>query len=227
MIRLIAFGARFLLTVICETIRLKEKGFDLVSERFAQPHQSVIFAFWHNRIFYLTYYLARRFVRPGHKLVVLSSLSWDGEIMACLESKLGATVVRGSTSRRAKRGILELCRMARPNKKGQSAGYSPVLTVDGPRGPKYQIQPGIIFVAQKTGLPIVPISYQPSRCYIFNSWDNFILPLPFSRIKVCYGKPLLAKKDMTQEEITRLRHELKEELLRISGEIPNDVTLPT
>ncbi len=215
---LISALTRLFLVVICETIRFKEVDFGLVNKQLTQPQQSVIFAFWHNRIFYLTYYLARRFIRRGYKLVVLSSLSQDGEIMAQLESKLGAFVVRGSSSRRGRQGLLELYRLARPNKNGQSSGYSPVLTVDGPRGPKYEIQPGVILLAQKTGLPILPVSYQINRCYIFNSWDSFILPLPFSRAQVCYGKPILVKKDLTEREIIQIRHELKKELLKISGE---------
>jgi lysophospholipid acyltransferase (LPLAT)-like uncharacterized protein len=215
---LITTLARLFLAVVCETIYTKEIGFDLVKKYLASPQQSAIFAFWHNRIFYLTYYFAKRFIRQGFKPVVLSSLSRDGEIMARLESKLGAFVVRGSSSRRGRQGLLELYRLARPAKNGQPSGFSPVITVDGPRGPKYEIQPGIILIAQKTGLPIIPISYQVTRSYIFNSWDNFILPLPFARVTVHYGKPIIIPGNLTKTETAQLKHELKQELLKISGE---------
>jgi hypothetical protein len=210
--------ARLFLTVVCETIRFKEEGFNLVREWLGPEHRPVILAFWHNRIFYLTYYLAKYCIRRGHKLVVLSSLSRDGEIMARLETQLGAAVVRGSSSRRGRQGFVELCRLATPDKNGMRATYSPVITVDGPRGPKYEIQPGIILLAQKTGLPIIPVSYRPSLSYIFDSWDKFILPLPFSRVQVRYGNPIRVKKDVSPEESIKLRIALREELLKISGE---------
>jgi hypothetical protein len=191
---------------LCRSTRFDEVDADYTRQYVLHKRRNVIFAFWHNRLFYMTYFLATRYLWRGHKVVVFSSYSKDGEIMAGLESSLGAAVVRGSTSKGAIEGLINLYRKA-------LSGYSPVITPDGPRGPKYEVQDGILFLAKKTGFPIIPISYTADQFYRFKSWDRFIVPLPFAHIKVIYGEPIIASDDMGKEE---LRKQIKDALMTIT-----------
>jgi lysophospholipid acyltransferase (LPLAT)-like uncharacterized protein len=116
-----------------------------------------------------------------------------------METSLGAQVVRGSSSRNSRQGLLEMYRTA-------ASGVSPVITPDGPRGPKYQVKSGLVFLAQKTGFPIIPLTYTIDRAYRFKSWDNLILPAPLSRATVIYGDPIFVPRDVNKvqrEEFTR------------------------
>jgi lysophospholipid acyltransferase (LPLAT)-like uncharacterized protein len=196
---------RWFLFALCRTTRIEEINAAYVKDYVFNKQKNVIFAFWHNRLFYMTYFLATRYLWRGHKLVVFSSYSKDGEIMARLETALGAAVIRGSTSKGAIEGLINLYRKA-------LSGYSPVVTPDGPRGPKYEVQDGIIFLAKKTGFPVIPVSYQANRSYKFNSWDNFIIPLPLAHIKIIYGEPIIARDDTDKEG---LRERIKTALMKI------------
>ncbi|MDI6732915.1 MAG: lysophospholipid acyltransferase family protein [Planctomycetota bacterium] len=206
MIALYSFLGKMVLFGLCRATRFEEINAGYVRNYIFQKKQNLIFAFWHNRLFYMTYFLAMKYVRRGHKVVVFSSYSKDGEIMARLETSLGAAVVRGSTSKGAIEGLINLYR------KTQS-GFSPVITPDGPRGPKYEVQDGLLFLAQKTSFPVIPVSYTPTKSYRFNSWDNFMIPLPFSRVKVIYGEPIVANTTHSREE---LRKKIKEALMKIT-----------
>lgn len=90
--------------------------------------------------------------------------------------------------------------------KASEDGYDIAITPDGPRGPRYRVQNGIIELARRTGMPIIPISFNASRKKVFRSWDRFLLPYPFSRGVFIFGKPLLVPQQMSESlfEQTRL-----------------------
>jgi lysophospholipid acyltransferase (LPLAT)-like uncharacterized protein len=93
-----------------------------------------------------------------------------------------------------------------------------VVIPDGPRGPRFKAQPGVIALAQKTGFPIIPVAYSARKIKIFNSWDRFILPFPFTPCRVVYGDPVYVpqKADKTTQALCRLQ--LEEQLCRITAE---------
>jgi hypothetical protein len=68
-------------------------------------------------------------------------------------------------------------------------GHSAVITPDGPHGPVFKMHPGVIFLAQKSGVPIIPAACALSRKKIIRSWDKYQFPLPFSRVEAAYGAP--------------------------------------
>ena len=146
-------------------------------ERLESEGSNFIYAMWHSRQMFLMY------THRNRRACALVSLSRDGEYIARLLPKFGISVVRGSTSKGGPQALLALLDMA-----GQ--GYHPVITPDGPRGPACTTQQGVIFLAQKTGLPIVPIACGLSHKAVFNSWDKFQLPLPFGKAAVVYGNPV-------------------------------------
>jgi len=119
----------------------------------------------------------------GRRAAALVSRSSDGEFINGALRLLGYETVRGSSSKGAARALILLLRKA-------GEGFSLAMTPDGPKGPARKAQPGALYLAQKTGLPILPISCATAWRIVFNSWDRFNFPLPFSRAAIVYGEPL-------------------------------------
>ena len=161
----------------------------------------IIYAFWHNRIFYLAYLYRKTNVG------IMVSKHKDGEMITMVMKKLGLTAIRGSTTRGGIRALIEIIRYAR------NTNNSIAFTPDGPKGPKYTIQEGILIAARETGYPIVPVTWYAKRKIIFNSWDNFIFPLPFNKFTTIYGNPIFVSK---KDNIERKKQELRAELIRIT-----------
>lgn len=122
----------------------------------------------------------------NHPYLTLSSRSKDGEYAAYISKKLGHIPVRGSS----KKGTVEKGGKEAMEIYTQqvSAGFNGGITVDGPKGPRRKVKPGILLIAQKTGAGILPITASYNNCWEFNSWDRFKIPKPFSKISINYGK---------------------------------------
>jgi lysophospholipid acyltransferase (LPLAT)-like uncharacterized protein len=117
--------------------------------------------------------------------------------------------VRGSTSRRGPQALLELTTWA-------ERGYDLTITPDGPRGPCYQIQEGVMSLAQVTGLPVVPVAFNVNWKLRVKSWDRFQIPLPFTRCEVVVGRVMRVPAETTDAERESLRQQLEAELRAIS-----------
>ncbi|MCH6568387.1 MAG: lysophospholipid acyltransferase family protein [Nitrospinae bacterium] len=159
-----------------------------------------ILAVWHGQLFFFVYYYR------DQAIPVMMSHSADGEILARLVNSLGFFPVRGSSSRGGMAAFREVVRLL---KEGRGTGFAP----DGPRGPRCLVQPGIIELARASGRPILPASFAARRRVVFNSWDRFVVPLPFSRAVVIYGEPLEVRPD-DDGEAARLA--LEEQLIAIT-----------
>lgn len=173
------------------------------------PH--MIFALWHNRVA-LSPILYKRYVRvfnSHRRMAGLVSASRDGGLLARVLEDFGIETIRGSSSRRGGQALIELTSCA-------ERGWDLAITPDGPRGPRYEAQEGVIATAQLTGLPIVPISYHLNWKIRLNSWDGFQIPLPFARCNVVSAKPIVIPRDVTDEEREALRKELEQSLREIS-----------
>jgi len=97
-----------------------------------------------------------------------------------------------------------------------NVGYDAGITPDGPRGPKYVCQDGVISLAQLTQAPIIPVSWDVTRKVVVNSWDNFMVPLPFARATLRIGAPMVVAAGLSDEEFEQKRLEL-ENVLRALG----------
>ncbi len=172
-----------------------------IREKYEKEGIPIIYAFWHNRIFYLPY-----LYRKTHTGVMVSKHK-DGEIIAKVMNKLKLKPVRGSTSRGGIRALIEIIRYAQKSKNAIA------FTPDGPRGPKYVIQEGVLIAARETGFPIVPIAWNAKRRKELHSWDNFLLPFPFNKFITVYGEPIFIKKTDNLEE---KKQKLYTELMRIT-----------
>src|ERR1035437_10192487 len=117
--------------------------------------------------------------------------------------------LRGSSSRRGPQALLELTGWA-------ERGYDLAITPDGPRGPRYVVQEGIMALAQVTGRPIIPASYQLRWKIQVKSWDRFQIPLPFSRCEMVLGQPVWVPRELTDAGREILRQQLEATLKEIS-----------
>lgn len=199
---LIGLLGKNLVNLIGKTVRIR-----VVDYEKAKAHvesRRFILAFWHSRILLVSY------LYQGWGGVALVSSSNDGEITARILQRQGHDTIRGSTSRYA---VRSLARLIRALKKDVRPG---AVVPDGPRGPRFRVQTGVITLAQKTGYAIVPISYSGKRLKIFSSWDRFILPCPFTHATVMYGMPLSVPAKIDAHQRERYRAILEEEMKRIT-----------
>jgi len=148
-----------------------------IKTRNSPARTDFIYALWHSQLAFMIY------AKRNTWISVLVSKSGDGEYVARILRKFGLNTIRGSTSRGASQSLMEL--MERAGK-----GFPVALTPDGPRGPKGKVQQGIVYLAQKTGMEILPGGVWLSNKITFNSWDNFELPLPFGKAALVYGNPI-------------------------------------
>ena len=171
----------------------------------------VIFCIWHNRLATCIKVLDvyRRPHNAGAGMAALISASKDGAFLSRILEWFDVQPVRGSSSRRGAQAMLELTTWA-------ERGHDLTITPDGPRGPCYQIQDGIMSLAQVTGLPIVPITFNLNWKIKVKSWDRFQIPLPFARCDVCVGKTFRVPENVSDEEREELRRQLETEMRAIT-----------
>jgi lysophospholipid acyltransferase (LPLAT)-like uncharacterized protein len=169
--------------------------------------QPAIYCIWHNRLaLSMKFYWA--FVRPRKKTVGLAAMvsaSKDGGLLARILEDFGVQPVRGSSSRRGPQALLELTSWA-------ERGYDLAITPDGPRGPRYVVQEGVTSLAQLTSLPIIPASCHLRSRITLKSWDQFQIPLPFSKCIMRFGKPVHVPREAPDEQRESLRLELERRL---------------
>jgi lysophospholipid acyltransferase (LPLAT)-like uncharacterized protein len=187
---------------------------------FSDPHgmmeagrdRPFILCAWHNRLAYAMVAI-REGIQPktGRRMAAMVSASRDGAFLVEILRAFDVEPVRGSTSRRGRQALLELSRQVK-------AGLHLGITPDGPRGPCYEIQDGILSLAQLTGLPIVPLGCQARRKVRFKSWDRFQLPWPLTRCDVAFGEPLEVPRKATDEQRNALKDDLKRRMMEINPE---------
>ncbi len=192
--------ARALIATCRTRIVAGEKRLDRIAEN------PVIFAAWHNRIFYFSVFAPKYLISRGIKLAMMSSLSKDGAIGASLGQRSGLRVVRGSAHRGGTEGFRRFYRVMKKE------SCSTILLPDGSRGPIYKAKMGVAMLAKLTGAPVVPISYQAERCWRVRSWDRLIIPKPFSRIAVVVGDDLAIERDADDEALERGRARIESAL---------------
>lgn len=186
------------------TLRFQVEDRAGVVGRPAEPRY--IGALWHNRLLLLPSVIQRYL--PQRQGAALISASKDGALLAALVERFGFQAVRGSSSRRGASALLQLADI-------MAGGRDVVITPDGPRGPAYQLGQGIIFLAQKSGAAVVPINLEYSSCWRLRSWDRFILPRPFSRVRVTFGEPHAVAATATEEEFETERLRLQAAMMRM------------
>ena len=163
-----------------------------------------IWVFWHNRMFLIPW--LRENLIPGQEGAFLTSPSGDGSIIADACSDFKLKPVRGSSSRRGAQAMVELAHYV---KTGHDIGITP----DGPRGPRYHMNLGVIKLAQLTGAELMPVHIRYDHAFRFKTWDGFLLPMPFSGVEIEFGKPFAVPRRMTEEQCEAERLQLEETLV--------------
>jgi lysophospholipid acyltransferase (LPLAT)-like uncharacterized protein len=175
---LLALGFGFY-RIWARTLRLHiEDPHDVVAFVRQQP---VIFAIWHNRLLMLPRVFDPSF--PTRQSYGLISASRDGDMIANWIERAGYGTIRGSSSRKGVAALRQLMDTL-------AANGNVLFTPDGPRGPVYQVSQGVVFLAQKSGAPIVPIHMEYSSCWRLKSWDRFVVPRPFATLRAIFGAPI-------------------------------------
>jgi hypothetical protein len=177
------------------TLRWRVEGLHHVEAIRAAGREPVM-AFWHGRILPATFYFRRR------GIVVITSENFDGEWIARIIERFGYGTARGSTSRGARKAMLQL---VRDMQQGRPAGF----TLDGPRGPAGVAQPGALWLARTTGNPVLPFHLEASRYWSLRSWDRTQIPKPFSTVALVVGEPMPVPADATDGGLDRWRVELE------------------
>ncbi len=163
-----------------------------------------IFCCWHNKLFLGPHLLPRNRV-----INALQSSHSDGMITSLAFKYLGINVILGSSKRG---GMLAFRKMVKRLQSGESIAITP----DGPKGPKEQVKEGIIKLAQITNTPIIPLVWTTKKYKTINSWDNFVLPYPFSKGMYCFGKPIKIKKNINIDKLELERQNLENEIIRLT-----------
>ena len=200
---LIAFGFRFL-QLWARTLRFEiDDRAGIVGRPVTENY---IGALWHNRLLIFPLILRRFF--PNRHGAALISASRDGDLLADGVKRFGYDVIRGSSSRLGASAILQLTQVL-------ASSRDVVITPDGPRGPVYELGPGIIFLAQRSGAAVLPMNLEYSRCWRLGSWDRFIIPQPFSKVRVLISRPLRVKQTSTPEEFEAERRRVQDAMMEL------------
>lgn len=202
--RLAVYLGAFILEVLWRTSRLKIVGKDRL-EALLKEQGSVVPVFWHQHLLMGARFMASRRIK-GLKPGFMISPSVDGQAPTMLAEFYGCHVVRGSgsyTGVRAVRGVYNAI---------VKEGISPTITPDGPRGPRFKMKPGAIFTAQISGKAVVPIAYAASPAKLLKTWDKFVVPAPFAKLRIAIGEPYFPPKRMTDEEMAAAEKELERRL---------------
>ena len=201
-----AFGwaARIVATVWLRTCRISVFGRG-IEENYLRdnPGKGLLYASWHRGLFFIIYWYRNR------DAVSIASSSEDGELAAQAAKRFGWITARGSSSRGGRKAYREMEALI---KKGHKGG----LVADAPRGPRFVSKPGIIFMAKKTGIPIIPVIWSADRFWKLKSWDRTIIPKAFCRIVVLYADNYISvPADASRQECEQYRQQLDRVLNQI------------
>ncbi|MGB1131100.1 MAG: lysophospholipid acyltransferase family protein [Haloferula sp.] len=192
--------AGWLMRMWCATLRMQivdRSGLEKIGE-------PVLYALWHNRIFVVPR-AWQKLCGKHRKAVVLTSASHDGAMLARAVGVFGIGSVRGSSSRRGVAALVAL-------RKAVKAGKDCCITPDGPRGPRYVLQPGLVKLAETSGAPVVPIHAEFSAVWKLKSWDRFHLPKPFSRVRVIFDEALAVPSGLSEDDFETWRKRIEDKL---------------
>lgn len=195
-IKLFSFFVWLGTNVLCHTLRYRVHDPEGWLRGLRRRH-SKIWACWHGQQL-IGFYIFR-----ARGTGILSSLSRDGDISSSIMRLFGWRIMRGSSTRGGARGLLELLRFLK-------AGGEIALTPDGPSGPAYHIEPGIIYLAAKTGVPIVPLGLAARPAWTAPSWDRFLIPGPFARCVVFFGPAFHVREQVGEANLPEIRKSLAE-----------------
>jgi lysophospholipid acyltransferase (LPLAT)-like uncharacterized protein len=199
-LRIIIWLGYWVIRLIGPTLRVSISCEDGAQETLEQ--RPLIASFWHSCMIPATYICRDLGVR------VMSSNSYDGEYMGRIIRKFGFVAVKGSSSRNAVRALLGL-------RRALGDGWTVAFTLDGPRGPRHKVKPGPVALARSSGVPLTMFHAAVDKAWVLNSWDRMMIPRPFSRVLLRFGKLIPVPADASDEEVERYTAALQAALDRV------------
>ncbi|MEO7714994.1 MAG: lysophospholipid acyltransferase family protein [Capsulimonas sp.] len=173
---------------VSRTVHLRAVREDQVEKIRSETGKGVILATWHGR----TLLPITRFHRRSYWAMI--STSRDGEYQYWIFKRFGFNIVRGSSSARG--AVEATLKLIKALKGGGVLAHTP----DGPRGPSRSAHTGTVYLAMKSGCPIIPVGIGASSCKLLNTWDQYMIPMPFSKAVMLYGDPIYIPSDAKSEE---------------------------
>ena len=199
-LRIIISLGYWLIRLIGPTLRVSISYEEGAQETLGQ--RPLIGSFWHSCLIPATYICRNLGVR------VMSSNSYDGEYMGRIIHKFGFVAVKGSSSRNAVRALLGL-------RRALEDGWTVAFTLDGPRGPRHKVKPGPVALARSSGVPLTMFHAAVDKAWVLNTWDKLMVPVPFSRVLIRFGKLIPVPHNATDEDLERYTRELQNSLDRV------------
>lgn len=204
LIRLLSLTLRYRIHVAEETRKIFRAG------------KPVIFAFWHGRMIIMPPVYRKVCGREGKDAWIMVSRHWDGELIARTVRPFRIFAARGSSTRGGREALEILIEKA-------CRGHTIGITPDGPKGPRYTVQPGVVKIAQASGTPIVPLTWAARPRWVATSWDRFQVPMPFARVSVIFDEPFYVPDNRSAEAFERVRARLAERLGRVTDRMEEEV----
>jgi hypothetical protein len=199
--RVLTLPVYYFLGLYAKTTRLTVGGDEKVLNHLKIGR--ILFASWHQR-FFGGFYLPKIY---GVEPCIMISQSRDGDFIASVVKKIGWRPVRGSTSRGGKQALLQMIKGIEEQNIG---GH----IVDGPGGPPRVVKPGLLSIAQKSDAVICPVYVTYENPWIFNSWDRFMIPKPFSRVHIQFGLLTPVERDLKEDEFKNLLQRIETEMIK-------------
>lgn len=199
-LRMIIFAGTSVIRLIGPTLRVCVSYEDGAQKTLDE--RPLVASFWHACMIPATY------IWRDFGIRVMSSNSYDGEYMGRIIRKFGFVAVKGSSSRNAVRALLGL-------RRALEEGWTVAFTLDGPRGPRRKVKPGPATLAKSSGCAMTMFHAAVDKAWVLNSWDRLMIPVPFSRVLVRFGKLIPVPRDATEEDVERFTAALQSSLDRV------------
>ncbi len=177
------------INIISITVRICTEN-EHILDTLKKDGQKFVYIFWHGRQFLLVRYFSNR------NIAIMSSTSRDGLLQATILKKFGYEIVYGSSTKSPVRALIGAIQKMK-------LGYTLAFAVDGPTGPIYKPKPGAIYVAKKMNACIIPVTFSVKPAIIMKSWDKYMLPKPFAKAILLYGKPFYPSNKTDDETIQK------------------------
>lgn len=187
--KIISFIGLLFVRLLAFTMKFDKKQIEF-GRNYSKNGNNVIYAFWHAEMLMVGYSYRNL------KIQALVSQHRDGGYLDEPLKSLGYQTIRGSSTRGGARAMVKLTKIVRK-------GHSVLITPDGPRGPRHIVQPGVIFLAKKAGIPILPVKTTISRYWRLSSWDKFIIPKPFAKFQFNYGELIHIPPDLNNQDLQK------------------------
>jgi lysophospholipid acyltransferase (LPLAT)-like uncharacterized protein len=173
------------------------------TESLFREGKKVIFSFWHGRLLMLPFGVSTR------QVAIMISQHRDGDFVSRFMEREGCQSIRGSATRGSLGAMKQMIASYR-------SGLHLAITPDGPKGPRFQVKSGVIELSKLTEAPIQPLTFGAFPRKVLDSWDEFVIPHPFSTCVFVWGKPLPVPADANKERIAELQGILQREMREIT-----------